>query len=397
MRGEKGSKVVLEIKRQSSKQPLTFDVIRGDIPVNSVDCKYMVDDEVGYLRVTKFARNTYMEFFNALNDLKAEGAKKFIIDLRGNTGGFMDQAIYMANEFLPAGRMIVYTKGRRPENETLAMSDGRGSFKDVEITVLTNEGSASASEIFAGAIQDNDRGLVVGRRSFGKGLVQNQTELPDSSAIRLTVARYYTPSGRSIQKEYLRGDKDKYDLDIIDRYSHGEFYNADSIKLDKSKIFTTSNGRTVYGGGGIMPDIFVPEDTTGYTSYYVNVMNKGLIQKFALSVADKYRSMLDDVKSTDRLLKVLPRDNTLLENFVSFAVKNGVPARWYYINQSRGLLLNQIKAMIARDVLGYSSFIELLNRDDKAMNRAYDALKNGESPVDIQLENNEKHDENGKE
>lgn len=397
LRGEKGSKVVLEIKRQSSKQPLTFDVIRGDIPVNSVDCKYMVDDEVGYLRVTKFARNTYMEFFNALNDLKAEGAKKFIIDLRGNTGGFMDQAIYMANEFLPAGRMIVYTKGRRPENETLAMSDGRGSFKDVEITVLTNEGSASASEIFAGAIQDNDRGLVVGRRSFGKGLVQNQTELPDSSAIRLTVARYYTPSGRSIQKEYLRGDKDKYDLDIIDRYSHGEFYNADSIKLDKSKIFTTSNGRTVYGGGGIMPDIFVPEDTTGYTSYYVNVMNKGLIQKFALSVADKYRSMLDDVKSTDRLLKVLPRDNTLFENFVSFAVKNGVPARWYYINQSRGLLLNQIKAMIARDVLGYSSFIELLNRDDKAMNRAYDALKNGESPVDIQLENNEKHDENGKE
>ena len=388
---------MLEIKRQSSKQPLTFDVIRGDIPVNSVDCKYMVDDEVGYLRVTKFARNTYMEFFNALNDLKAEGAKKFIIDLRGNTGGFMDQAIYMANEFLPAGRMIVYTKGRRPENETLAMSDGRGSFKDVEITVLTNEGSASASEIFAGAIQDNDRGLVVGRRSFGKGLVQNQTELPDSSAIRLTVARYYTPSGRSIQKEYLRGDKDKYDLDIIDRYSHGEFYNADSIKLDKSKIFTTSNGRMVYGGGGIMPDIFVPEDTTGYTSYYVNVMNKGLIQKFALSVADKYRSMLDDVKSTDRLLKVLPRDNTLLENFVSFAVKNGVPARWYYINQSRGLLLNQIKAMIARDVLGYSSFIELLNRDDKAMNRAYDALKNGESPVDIQLENNEKHDENGKE
>lgn len=171
--------MVLEIKRQSSKQPLTFDVIRGDIPVNSVDCKYMVDDEVGYLRVTKFARNTYMEFFNALNDLKAEGAKKFIIDLRGNTGGFMDQAIYMANEFLPAGRMIVYTKGRRPENETLAMSDGRGSFKDVEITVLTNEGSASASEIFVGAIQDNDRGLVVGRRSFGKGLVQNQTELPD--------------------------------------------------------------------------------------------------------------------------------------------------------------------------------------------------------------------------
>ncbi len=327
-----------------------------------------------------------MEFFNALNDLKAAGAKKFVIDLRGNTGGFMDQAIYMANEFLPAGRMIVYTKGRRAANETMAISDGRGNFLDSEITVLTNEGSASASEIFAGAIQDNDRGLVIGRRTFGKGLVQNQTELPDSSALRLTVARYYTPSGRSIQKEYTRGDIGKYDLDIADRFSHGEFYNADSIKLDKSKIFTTSNGRTVYGGGGIMPDVFVPEDTTGYTSYYISVMNKGLIQKFAYSVADRYRVMLDGVNSLDRLLKVLPRDNTLLENFVSFAVKNGVPARWYYINQSRGLLLNQIKAMIARDVLGYPAFIRLLNEDDKAVKKALELLESGKSPVDIKIE-----------
>lgn len=397
LRGEKGSKVILEIMRSSSAQPLTFDVIRGDIPVNSVDCSYMVDEEVGYLRVTKFARNTYMEFFNALNDLKAEGAKKFIIDLRGNTGGFMDQAIYMANEFLPAGKMIVYTKGRRPENETMAISDGRGNFKEEEITVLTNEGSASASEIFAGAIQDNDRGLVIGRRSFGKGLVQNQTELPDSSAIRLTVARYYTPSGRSIQKEYIRGDHSKYDLDIVDRFSHGEFYNVDSIKLDKSKIFTTSNGRTVYGGGGIMPDIFVPEDTIGYTSYYISVVNKGLIQKFAFSVADKYRAMLDDVKTLDRLLKILPRDNTLLDNFVSFAVKNGVPARWYYINKSRELLLNQIKAMIARDVLGYPAFIEMLNRNDSAVKEAYEALRTGKSPVVIKPEENEKHKEYGQE
>lgn len=386
LRGQKGTKVVLTIKRANSTKPLTFDVIRGDIPVNSVDVSYMIDEEVGYLRVTKFSRNTYMEFYNALNDLKAEGAKKYVIDLRGNTGGFMDQAIYMANEFLPAGKMIVYTKGRRPENETMAISDGTGHFMDAEITVLTNEGSASASEIFAGAIQDNDRGLVVGRRSFGKGLVQNQTELPDSSAIRLTVARYYTPSGRSIQKEYARGDVSKYDLDIVDRFTHGEFYNADSIKLDKSKIFTTGNGRTVYGGGGIMPDIFVPEDTTGYTSYYVSVANNGLIQKFAFSVADKYRGMLDGVKSIDRFLKVLPRDNTLLENFVSFAAKNGVPARWYYINQSRDLLLNQIKAMIARDVLGYSAFIELLNEDDKAVGKAYDLLKEGKSPVEIKLE-----------
>ena len=380
LRGAKGSKVQLQIKRSSSPKELQFDVIRGDIPVNSVDCSYLLSDDTGYLRVIKFSRNTYMEFFNALNDLKAAGAKKFVIDLRGNTGGFMDQAIYMANEFLPAGRMIVYTKGRRAANETMAISDGRGNFLDSEITVLTNEGSASASEIFAGAIQDNDRGLVIGRRTFGKGLVQNQTELPDSSALRLTVARYYTPSGRSIQKEYTRGDIGKYDLDIADRFSHGEFYNADSIKLDKSKIFTTSNGRTVYGGGGIMPDVFVPEDTTGYTSYYISVMNKGLIQKFAYSVADRYRVMLDGVNSLDRLLKVLPRDNTLLENFVSFAVKNGVPARWYYINQSRGLLLNQIKAMIARDVLGYPAFIRLLNDDDKAVKRLLNFLRVASRP-----------------
>lgn len=386
LRGEKGSKVVLHIKRANTSKPVLFDVIRGDIPVNSIDCSYMLNDSIAYLRVTKFARNTYNEFFTTLNDLKAEGAKKFVIDLRGNTGGFMDQAIYMANEFLPAGRMIVYTKGRRPENETMAISDGSGTFKDAEITVLTNEISASASEIFAGAIQDNDRGLVIGRRSFGKGLVQNQTELPDSSAVRLTVARYYTPSGRSIQKEYSRGRDGKYELDIADRYSHGEFYNADSIKFDKSKIFSTSNGRTVYGGGGIMPDIFVPEDTTGYTSYYVQVANQGLIQKFAFAVADRYRDMVGESKSIERLLKVLPRDNTLLENFVSFAVKNGVPARWYYIRQSRGLLLDQIKAIIARDVLGYPAFIEMLNQSDPAVNKAVEALEQGKSPADIKME-----------
>lgn len=392
LRGPKGSKVELLVKRANAKKPVVFYVVRNDIPVNSVDCSYMVNDSTGYLRVTKFARNTYNEFFTALNDLKAQGAGKYIVDLRGNTGGFMDQAIYMANEFLPAGRMIVYTKGRRPENETMAISDGGGNFKNSEIVVLTNEYSASASEIFAGAIQDNDRGLVIGRRSFGKGLVQNQTELPDSSAIRLTVARYYTPSGRCIQKEYSRGRDGKYDLDIVDRFSHGEFYNADSVKLDKSKIFSTSNGRTVYGGGGIMPDLFVPEDTTGYTSYYINVVNNGLIQKFAYSVADRYRDMTGDVKSIERLLKVLPRDNTLLDNFVSFAVKNGVPARWYYINQSKKLLLEQIKATIARDVLGYPAFIEMLNQSDPAVRKAIETLDAGKSPIDIKLENKEAKD-----
>ena len=383
LRGEKGSKVDLVIKRYNSPKEYTYEVIRGDIPVNSVDVSYMISDNTGYIRVIKFSRNTYNEFLGALLNLKMKGASKFIIDLRGNSGGFMDQAIFMANEFLPAGRMIVYTKGRRPENEYMAISDGNGHFQETEITVLTNESSASASEIFAGAIQDNDRGLVIGRRTFGKGLVQNQTELTDSSAIRLTVARYYTPSGRSIQKEYERGQIKKYDLDIVDRFSHGEFYNIDSIKLDKSKVFSTVNGRTVYGGGGIMPDVFIPEDTLGYTSYYISVMNNGLIQKYASSVADKYRQMLDGHKTIERLLKVLPRDNTLLENFVNYAANHGVPARWYYINKSRDVLLNQIKAMIARDVLGYNAFIEILNINDNVVIEALDLLESGKSPVNI--------------
>ena len=383
LRGEKGSTVILTVKRYGQKKEIVFDVVRGDIPVNSVDVGYMLSDSIGYVKVTKFSRNTYMEFFNALNELRQQGAEAFIIDLRGNSGGFMDQAIFMANEFLPAGRLIVYTKGRKMENEYMALSDGRGRFQDYPVVVLTNEASASASEIFAGAIQDNDRGLIVGRRTFGKGLVQNQTQLPDTSAIRLTVARYYTPSGRSIQKEFQRGDMRKYDLDIIDRYSHGEFYNADSIKLDKDKIFFTTNGREVYGGGGIMPDIFIPEDTTGYTSYYMTVANQGLIQKYAYSVADQYRERLNGERTIQRFNEIMPSDNTLLENFVAYAVSQGVPARWYYISKSRNLLVSQLRAMIARDVLGYPAFIELLNNEDNAVISAKKQLEEGNSPVNI--------------
>lgn len=384
LRGEKGSTVVLNIKRYGQKKNAIFDVIRGDIPVNSVDVSYMLSDDTGYLKVTKFSRNTYMEFFNALNDLRMQGAKSFVIDLRGNSGGFMDQAIFMANEFLPPGRMIVYTKGRKIDNEYAALSDGRGNFQDYPIVVLTNEASASASEIFAGAIQDNDRGLIIGRRTFGKGLVQNQTELPDSSAIRMTVARYYTPSGRSIQKEFQRGEIGKYDMDLADRYTHGEFYNADSIKLDKHKIFYTTNGREVYGGGGIMPDIFIPEDTTGYTSYYMSVANQGLIQKYAYSVADQFREKLANQKSIENFNRLLPPDHVLLENFVNYAVTKGVPARWYYINKSSELIISQLKAMIARDVLGYPSFIEMLNESDNTVLSALKQLEKGASPVNIE-------------
>lgn len=383
LRGERGSKVKLKIKRSNSVRPLEFDVVRGEIPVNSVDCSYLIDKGIGYVRVNKFARTTYSEFVNALTDLRSKGAVRFVVDLRGNAGGYMDQAIMMANEFLPSGKTIVFTKGRRPENETIAVSDGNGGFQDSELTILTNEFSASASEIFAGAIQDNDRGLVIGLRTFGKGLVQNQTVLPDSSALRLTVARYYTPTGRSIQKEYVRGKDGKYDMEIADRYMHGEIYNADSIRNDKSKLFLTPNRRKVYGGGGITPDVFVAEDTVGITSYYISVVNKGLIQSYAAGVADRYRSLIKGSEDLHSLLRVLPRDNTLLESFVSYAVGKGVPARWYYINQSGELILRQIKAFIARDVLGYNAFIQMLNEDDPVVRKAVESLVNGKSPVVI--------------
>ena len=383
LRGKEGSKVTLKVKRKGVSKILTFDVVRDKIPEYSVDSKYMLSDKIGYIRVSKFARTTYNEFFNALVELRKKGAEKYVLDFRGNSGGFMDQAIYMANEFLPDGKMIVYTQGRRPENETMAISDGNGQFQNVELTVLTNEFSASASEIFAGAIQDNDRGLVIGRRSFGKGLVQNPIVLPDSSGIRLTVARYYTPSGRCIQKEYKRGRDGKYDLDILDRYNHGEFYSQDSIKMDKSKIFTTPNGRTVYGGGGIMPDIFVPEDTTGYTSYYLEALNRGLIQRYAGEFAETYRPMLNGKNSMEDLKRIMPRDNMLLNNFVAFAANNGLPARWYYINKSRNLLLNQLKAVIARDLIGFNSFLEILNQSDPTVLRAVKVLEEGESPINI--------------
>ena len=380
LRGKAGTKVKLKVKRSSSSKLLDFDVTRGEVPQTSIDGAYMMDKETGYLRVGKFAQDTFTEFLNALGDLQSKGAGKFIIDLRGNTGGFMDQAIMMANEFLPKGRMIVYSKGRSRENETTAVSDGNGIFQDCELTVITNEYSASAAEIFAGAIQDNDRGLVIGRRTFGKGLVQNQTIFPDSSAVRLTVARYYTPSGRCIQKEYSRGKAGTYDMDIIERYNHGEFYSADSIKLDKSKRFHTFGGRTVYGGGGIMPDIFVPEDTSGYTSYYVAILNKGLLQDYSFRLADSYRTLAKNVTSVTQLERMLPRDQTLLENFVAYAAKKGVPARWYYINQSRQLILLQLKALVARDLLGIPYYFEIINRHDPAVKKAYNTLKQGKSP-----------------
>lgn len=380
LRGKEGSTVKLVIKRDNSSGPLDYSIVRGPVPVNSVDCSYMLTDNIGYIKVSKFARSTYNEFVTALRELNERGAQKYVVDLRGNSGGYMEQAVLMVNEFLPAGKMIVFTNGKRKDMENFTFADGEGSFQNAELTVLTDEYSASASEIFSGAIQDNDRGLVIGRRTFGKGLVQNQITLPDSSAVRLTVARYFTPSGRSIQKEYKLGEGERYETDLLERYNHGEFYHIDSIRLDKSKIFSTTTGRTVYGGGGIMPDVFVPEDTTGVTGYYAAVSNAGLINKYAYKVAENYRNVLKNAHGIEQIRKSLPRDNTLLEGFVNYAADNGVPARWYYIRRSQDLILRQLKAVIVRDVLGYSAFIQMLNESDKSVLRAVEALENGESP-----------------
>ena len=382
LRGIKGSSIKLGIKRSSSDKVLSYDLIRGDIPVNSIDAAYMVEKEIGYVKINKFARTTYDEFLQALVKLKNEGAERYILDLRGNGGGFMEMAILMANEFLPENSLIVYTQGREKKNNQQFWSDGNGSFQDVELTVLIDEYSASASEILAGAIQDNDRGLIVGRRSFGKGLVQRQFELADSSAIRMTVSRYHTPSGRCIQKDYKKGG-DAYSHDIYDRIISGELSNKDSIKIDTTNVFQTVHRRKVYGGGGIIPDIFVPSDTTGITSYYINVSNAGLLQKYAYSYTEINREDFSKLEDYKQFLRILPSNNNILNDFVSFAAENGVPARWYYINMSKELIVNQIKALIARDIFGSEAFYPIYNKNDKMIQKAVKAINENKAAFPI--------------
>lgn len=381
LRGPKGSVVSLGIRRPTSKELLTFDVTRGDIPVSSIDAAYMIEPNVGYLKINKFGANTFSEFLTSMITLTAEGAEKFIIDLRGNGGGFMEHAVLMANEFLDADLPIVSMKGAHTPETPATGSDGSGSFRDREVVVLLDEISASASEIFAGALQDNDRGLIVGRRSFGKGLVQHQLELPDSSTLRLTIARYYTPSGRCIQKTYAPGTD--YERDLLDRYEHGEFYSADSIHQNKDLEYHTLHGRTVYGGGGIMPDLFVPNDTTGYTSWYLNVLNKGLINKYTFEYADRHRETLSKSVNGNDMADLLPDDDTLLQDFVEYARRNGVTPRWYYINISRDLLVNSLKAMIARNIHGVQGYFEVSNLTDPTVQAALDAFGTGKTAIPI--------------
>ena len=384
LRGPKGSKVKLGIKRQNSKKLLNFTVTRGDIPVNSVDAYYMIDNITGYVKVNQFGRHTYDEFITAMASLQEEGAERYIIDLRGNGGGFMEMAVLMVNEFLPADQPIVYTRGRYKHDNSEVWSDGNGSFQDAEVAVLIDEFSASASEIMAGALQDNDRGLIVGCRSFGKGLVQKEFVLPDSSAIRLTTARYYTPSGRCIQKDYKHGDMLDYEKELVDRYINGELYSRDSMKIDKDQVFTTMYGRTVYGGGGIVPDIFVARDTSGITSYYIEVANAGLLQRYAFNYCDRHRNSLNKLDGYEQFLATAPSDEEMLTDFANFAQRNGITPRWYYINLSGDAIVTNLKALIARDIYGNKAFYPIINRKDKTVLAALNALNQHKAAFPIE-------------
>ena len=372
--GPDGSKLTLTVLRHGYPRALDFTVTRNRIIKSTIDSHYMIDKNTGYVKVTQFERNTHKEFVQALTQLQEQGAKRFMIDLRGNGGGYMEIAVLMANEFLPAGQPIVTTRGRRKQYNHPYNSDGKGIFQKVELAVLIDEFSASASEIFAGALQDNDRALIVGRRSFGKGLVQNDFILPDSSIIRLAVARYYTPSGRCIQKNYKLDESSNYDDELLERFKHGELYNRDSIRIDKSQIFTTRHGRTVYGGGGIIPDLFAPRDTAGITNYYIDVENAGLLQRFAFTYCERNRTTLEQMSDYKQFLRTTPIDNDIIKEFAEFAAANGIVPRWYYINQSRDLILTKIKAIIAHDIFGPEGYSSIVNRNDNTVQTALKAL-----------------------
>ena len=381
LRGPKGTLVKLGVLRAGVTEPLYFTVTRGDIPVTSVDAKFIIEpkagsqkskDKIGFVRVNKFGETTYKEFIAALADLKAQGATSFIVDLRENSGGYMEQSIRMANEFLSRGELIVYSEGRAyPRYE--ATANGSGRFKDVPLVVLIDNFSASASEIFAGAMQDNDRATIVGRRSFGKGLVQQQMPFDDGSAVRLTVARYYTPSGRCIQKPYTLGDQEDYEKDLMERFEHGEFYSADSIHFADTTTYRTKGGRIVRGGGGIMPDVFVGRDTTLNTPWYNRCVNLAYTYQFAYSYTDKHRKELAKYKDWQSLERYLLKQDLLAE-FVRFAEDKGVERNEAEIQKSRPLMTRLLNAYIVRDMLGDEGFFPLFERDDEITKKAIELL-----------------------
>ena len=375
LRGPKGTEVRIGVVRSGTDEVLQFNITRGDIPVHSVDAKFIIEskgEKIGFVRVSRFAENTYDEFISALASLRGQGANSYIIDLRENSGGYMDQAIKMANEFLSKGDMIVYSEGRAyPRYE--ARATGSGRFQRDKFVVLIDNFSASASEIFAGAMQDNDRAMIIGRRSFGKGLVQQQIPFADGSAIRLTVARYYTPSGRCIQKPYKLGDQEDYEMDLLDRFENGEFFSADSVHFSDSTVYMTKEGRQVMGGGGIMPDVFVGRDTTLYTPYFNIVSNRAYTYQFAYQYTNRHRKELNQFADWQTLEKHLLKANWV-DEFVAFAKEKGVEPNPEQLAISRPLLVRIVNAYIVRNILNDEGFYPLFERDDDIVKEAVEQL-----------------------
>ena len=376
LKGKKGTKVKVGVVRYGHKAVKTFTITRDDIPQKSVSAAYMIDDSTGYIKIKNFGENTYPEMLVALAELSQEQFSNLIIDLRDNTGGYLTAATQMINEFLPGNRLIVYTEGRKSPRQEYK-SDGRGTYQTIPLVVLINESSASASEIFAGAMQDNDRATIIGRRSFGKGLVQKQIGFNDGSMIRLTVARYYTPSGRCIQKPYQAGDEKGYEEDLVARYKHGEFFSQDSIK-HTGPAYHTRNGRVVYGGGGITPDIFVPEDTLGVTSYYRMASMSGLILQYAFVYTDDNRLKLNNFTEMMALAEYLDKQN-LVDQFATYADKHGLQRRNLMIRKSHHLLQRYLYSRVIYNIMDEDDWIQYLNLDDNVVKKALEVFRRNEA------------------
>ena len=375
LRGPRGSQVKLGIQRYGHKGLIPITVTRGAIPIKSILASYMIRPEIGYIRFEQFSGTSHSELIAAISSLKEQGMKKLILDIRGNGGGLLDQAIVIANEFLPVNNMIVYTQNREGQKD-IQYSNGKGSFTDEELVVLIDENSASASEILAGALQDNDRGTIIGRRSFGKGLVQGQFPFPDGSALRLTIARYYTPVGRSIQKPYDKG-RESYYNEVYDRYEHDEMFTADSIHCNDSLKFTTPGGKVVYGGGGIMPDIFVPIDTSDVTPYFraVTDWDKNILYRFTLEFSDRNRARLNGINTLEELDRFFAEQPNLLNDFVAFASRSGVSPNAADIAKSKALILSQLKAYIGRNSpLEDNAFYHCIQQIDPVVDKALETL-----------------------
>ncbi|WP_418419933.1 S41 family peptidase [Alistipes sp.] len=348
LRGPRGSKVRLSLGRQGIGEPVEVEVVRDVIPLRSVESAFIIRDDIGFVKLSQFAQTTHRELTDALDTLRRQGMNKLILDLRGNSGGYLDQAIRLANEFLPAGDLIVYTEDRNHE-QVREYADGTGRWQELPLAVLIDEQSASASEILAGALQDNDRGTIVGRRSFGKGLVQRQIGYPDGAALRLTTAHYFTPTGRSIQKPYTVGDNASYEDELWNRYEHNEFFTADSIRFADSLRRLTPGGKVVYGGGGIMPDRFIPADTSDVTRYFIEVSGRNILYRYTIEYADRHREALNAVRSVAELRELLDRDTGLVDDFVRYAARHGVKPDYRQIARSRRLMEAQLRAYIGRN------------------------------------------------